>query len=154
MRAVVQRVASARVTSEAEELGAIGPGLLVYVAVGPGDGGGEVGWLAHQLATLRLFPDASGRPDRSLLDVFGEALLVSQFTLYADTRRGRRPSFTGAAGPDVAEPLIRELAAELRRLGISVASGRFGADMQVASINDGPITILLDSEDVRRSRRG
>jgi D-tyrosyl-tRNA(Tyr) deacylase len=153
MRAVVQRVFRARVTVDGEETGAIGLGLLAYVGVAPEDGDDEVAWLASKLATLRIFPDAEGRFDRSLTDVGGAVLLVSQFTLYGDTRRGRRPSFTAAAPPEVAEPLIARLAESLRREGFTVATGRFGAHMLVDAVNDGPVTIILDSTDRDRSRR-
>ncbi len=154
MRAVIQRVTRARVVVEGEVAGEIGPGLLVYAGVAGGDGPDEARWLAHKLAELRVFPDEEGRFDRSLLDVGGAALVVSQFTLLADTRRGRRPSFTDAARPEVAEPLIEQLMAALRALGVSVAGGHFGAHMLVESENDGPVTILLDSADRERPRRG
>ncbi|MCC6238531.1 MAG: D-tyrosyl-tRNA(Tyr) deacylase [Dehalococcoidia bacterium] len=154
MRAVVQRVTSARVTVEGIETGAISLGLLVYLGVAEGDGPAEVEWLARKVAELRIFEDAAGRFDRSLLDVGGAALVVSQFTLLADTRRGRRPSFTEAARPEVAAPLVDAVARALEALGVAVAVGRFGAHMLVESVNDGPVTILLDSADRERPRRG
>jgi len=154
MRAVIQRVTSARVTVEGDEVGAIGRGLLAYVGVGPDDGPDEVVWFASKLTTLRLFPDDAGRFDRSVADVGGAILVVSQFTLYGDTRRGRRPSFTRAALPDVAEPLIEALIASLREAGIEVASGRFGAHMMVDAVNHGPVTLPLDSADRPRPRHG
>jgi len=154
VRAVVQRVARARVTVADGETGAIGAGLLAYVGVGPEDGATEVDWLVSKLTTLRIFPDDAGRFDRSLLDVRGAVLVVSQFTLYGDTRKGRRPSFTGAAPPEVAEPLVEALVVRLRLEGIEVATGRFGAHMLVDAVNDGPVTILLDSDERDRPRRG
>ena len=154
MRAVVQRVRSARVLVGGEVVGAIGPGALVYVGVADGDGEAEAAWLVDKLARLRIFPGDERPIDRSLLDVGGAALVVSQFTLIADTRRGRRPSFTAAAPPDAATPLVAAVADALRALGVEVATGRFGAMMQVESVNDGPVTIVLDSADRERPRRG
>ena len=154
MRAVVQRVTSARVTIDGELSGEIAAGLLVYVGVAEGDGEDEARWLATKIAGLRIFDDDQGRFDHSLLDSGGAALVVSQFTLLADTRRGRRPSFTAAARPEVAEPLVELVTAELRALGVSVAGGRFGAHMAVESENDGPVTITLDSVEMQRPRRG
>ncbi|MEZ4502696.1 MAG: D-aminoacyl-tRNA deacylase [Dehalococcoidia bacterium] len=154
MRAVAQRVSSARVTVDKQETGAIGAGLLVYLGVAAGDSMAEVEWLARKLAELRIFPDAAGRFDRSLLDTGGGALVISQFTLLADTRRGRRPAFTDAAPPPEAEPLVEAFGDALRALGVEVATGRFGAHMQVESTNDGPVTIILDTADRERPRRG
>jgi D-tyrosyl-tRNA(Tyr) deacylase len=154
MRAVAQRVRSARVTVEGEETGTIGPGLLVYLGVTHDDTIEEARWLARKLAELRVFEDEAGRFERSLLDTGGAVLIVSQFTLYADTRRGRRPSFTDAARPEVAAPLVEAVMTELATLGVPVAGGRFGAHMLVESVNDGPVTILLDSADRERPRRG
>jgi D-tyrosyl-tRNA(Tyr) deacylase len=145
MRAVVQRVTRARVTIDGETSGEIAAGLLVYVGVAEGDGEDEAYWLATKVARLRIFDNDEGQFDRSLLDRGGAALIVSQFTLLADTRRGRRPSFAGAARPDVAEPLVELVMAELRALGVTIAGGRFGAHMMVESENDGPVTIQLDS---------
>lgn len=153
MRAVVQRVSSARVSVEDETVGAIERGLLAYVGVGPEDGDADLEWLAAKLTTLRIFPDDDGRFDRSVVDVGGAILVVSQFTLYADTRRGRRPSFTGAAPPEVAEPLVERLVEALRDDGIEVAAGRFGAHMLVEAANDGPVTITLDSAERHLPRR-
>jgi D-aminoacyl-tRNA deacylase len=153
VRAVVQRVSHACVTVDDEETGSIEAGLLTYVGVAPGDSDDEVDWLTAKLATLRIFPDEQGRFDRSLEDTGGAILVVSQFTLYGDTRRGRRPAFTSAAPPEVAEPLIEQLVAALRARGIEVATGRFGAHMLVDAVNDGPVTILLDSADRDRPRR-
>ena len=146
MRAVVQRVEQARVGADAETVGAIGPGLLVYVGVADGDERAQSEWLAKKVAELRIFPGEARAIDRSLLDVGGEALVVSQFTLLADTGRGRRPSFFAAAPPERAEPLVAAVCEELRALGVTVAEGRFGARMAVESTNDGPVTIILDSE--------
>ena len=136
-----------------EVAGEIGAGLLVYVGVADEDGEAEARWLARRLAEMRLFPDAQGRFDRSLLDAGGGALIVSQFTLLADTRRGRRPSFLAAAAPELAAPLVERVMSELRTLGVTVAGGRFGAHMAVESVNDGPVTITLDSDDRERPRR-
>ncbi|HJM75589.1 MAG TPA: D-aminoacyl-tRNA deacylase [Dehalococcoidia bacterium] len=145
MRAVVQRVTRARVTIDGETSGEIAAGLLVYVGVAEGDSEDEACWLATKIAQLRIFDNDEGQFDRSLLDSGGAALVVSQFTLLADTRRGRRPSFTGAARPEVAEPLVEAVMKELRALGVTVAGGRFGSHMMVESENDGPVTIPLDS---------
>ena len=147
MRAVVQRVARARVEAGGEAAGAIGRGLLLYVGVAEGDGRAQAAWLARKAAELRVFPGEARGMDRSLLDAGGEALVVPQFTLLADTRRGRRPSFFGAAPPERAAPLVAAVCEELRALGATVAEGRFGARMAVESVNDGPVTIVLDSED-------
>lgn len=152
MRAVIQRVSEASVTVEGRVVGAIGQGLLILLGVGAGDGEAEAKLLAEKSANLRIFADDEGRFNRSLLDTGGEALVVSQFTLYADTRRGRRPSFSDAAPPEIAAPLVDAFANELRRLGIIVRTGQFGAMMQVALVNDGPVTILLDSATFREPR--
>lgn len=158
MRAVLQRVIRARVSVDGFLIGAIGRGLLVYVGVGEGDGPAQAEWLARRIVELRLFPAderAADRPlDRSLLEVHGAALVVSQFTLYADTRKGRRPSFFGAASPDVAAPLIDALCGHLMAAGVRVASGTFGAHMLVESTNDGPVTIMLDSADREQPGEG
>ena len=154
MRAVLQRVGSSRVLVDGEVVGAIERGVLAYVGVAEGDTPAEAEWLADKIAGLRIFPSDDRPIDRSLLDVGGAALVVSQFTLLADTRRGRRPSFTGAAAPDVAEPLVDAVVEALRGQGIEVATGRFGAMMQVESTNDGPVMIVLDSVDRERPRRG
>ena len=144
MRAVVQRVSSASVRVEGDVVGAIGRGLLVLLGAGRGDTSENVTRLAAKIARLRIFPDESGRFDRSLLDVGGDALVVSQFTLLSDTRKGNRPSFTDAARPEQAEPLVEAFAAALRGSGILVETGEFGAYMQVELVNDGPVTIVLD----------
>jgi D-tyrosyl-tRNA(Tyr) deacylase len=137
-------VIEASVRVDGNEVAAIAAGLVVLVAAGVGDGADAPAQLAGRVARLRVFADSEGRMNRSLLDVGGEALVVSQFTLYADVRRGNRPGFTAAAAPDVGAELVGAFAAELRTLGVPVATGRFGAHMQVALVNDGPVTIWLD----------
>lgn len=147
MRALLQRTTGARVRVGDEVIGEIGRGLVVLVGVGPGDDEATAQALARRIAELRIFDDAAGRTNLSLVDVDGAALVVSQFTLYADTRRGRRPGFTGAADPDLAERLYLRLAEALRGHGVPVATGRFGAPMAVELVNDGPFTIWLDTAD-------
>jgi D-tyrosyl-tRNA(Tyr) deacylase len=144
MRAVVQRVSAARVVVAGEVVGEIGAGLCILLGVGREDGEAEAKRLAGRVARLRIFENEDGRFDRSLLDVGGEALVVSQFTLIADTSKGNRPSFTAAAPPEQAEPLYEVFCAALRELGVGVATGRFGARMAVELVNDGPVTIVLD----------
>ena len=134
-------------------LGAIGLGLVVYVGIADGDDEAEARRMAQKTAGLRIFNDAEGRFNLSLLDTRAEALVVSQFTLFADARRGRRPSFDAAARPEVAEPLVEAYAQALEALGVRVARGRFGAHMQVESVNDGPVTVILDSAELDRPRR-
>ncbi len=146
MRAVLQRVRRAKVTVEGEATGEIGAGWLVLLGVAPDDNQKQVEWLADKIANLRAFADDDGKMNRSVLDVGGSVLAVSQFTLYADCRKGRRPSFVGAALPAVAEPLYEAFVIALKALGVPVATGRFAADMQVELVNDGPVTIVLDSE--------
>ncbi|MDQ3766825.1 MAG: D-aminoacyl-tRNA deacylase [Actinomycetota bacterium] len=146
MRAVVQRVGRARVVIEERSVGSVGRGVLVLVGVSPRDGDDEVRWLADKVANLRIFSDGAGKMNRSLLDIGGEALVVSQFTLYGDARKGRRPSFVHAAAGPNAERLYKDVAGSLESMGVTTATGEFGADMQVESINDGPVTILLDSD--------
>ena len=145
MRALIQRVSEASVEVDGERIAAIGRGLLVLVAAGAGDGPEAPAQLAAKVARLRIFADADGRMNRSITDVAGEALVVSQFTLYADVRRGNRPGFTAAAPPELGERLVDAFAAALRDLGVPVASGRFGAHMHVGLVNDGPVTIWLES---------
>lgn len=147
MRAVVQRVSEAAVEVAGETVGRIDRGLLVLVGVSIADGPADADWLADRLVGLRIFADAEGRFDASVQDVAGAVLLVSQFTLCADTRKGRRPSFTGAARPEQAEPLYRRVADGVAARGVPIGTGRFGAHMQVRSVNDGPVTILLDSRE-------
>ena len=145
MRALLQRVTRAAVRVDGATVGAIDRGLVVLVGVGPDDDETVAEALARQVAELRIFADEEGRTNRSLLAVAGGALVVSQFTLFADTRRGRRPGFTGAAPPDQAERLYERFASALAGLGVSVATGRFGASMAVELVNDGPFTIWLDT---------
>lgn len=154
MKAVIQRVSRASVQVEGKTVGAIGRGLVVLLGVAQGDGVDDARRLAQKTAEMRIFEDAEGRFNLSLLDTGGEALVVSQFTLLADTRRGRRPSFTEAAPPEVAEALVGEFEEALRGLGVPVAGGRFRAHMLVELVNDGPVTIILDTADLQRPRRG
>ena len=142
---MVSRVDWARVVVGGEVAGEIGPGLLVLVGVGHDDGPAEAGWLAGKVAALRVFDDEAGQMNRSLTEAGGGALVVSQFTLYGDARRGRRPSYVAAARPEQAAPLVDAVAAALAGSGVPVAQGRFGAHMRVESAGDGPVTILLDS---------
>lgn len=146
MRAVVQRVLQASVTLDGTVTAAIGPGLLVLLGVEPADTGADIEWLSGKLARLRIFSDDAGLMNRSLQDTGGEALVVSQFTLFASTKKGNRPSYSQAARPEVAIPLyeafVRRLAADL---GKPVRTGEFGADMKVALVNDGPVTIIIDT---------
>ena len=143
MRAIVQRVSQASVTVAGEQVGAIGPGLLVLLGVEHDDDVAGSVSLAGKIARLRIFADDAGHMNRSVQDTAGAVLAVSQFTLLADTRKGNRPSFIRAAPPEVAEPLFEAFAEALRALGVEVATGRFGRSMQVALINDGPVTIVL-----------
>ena len=146
MRAVVQRVEQASVTVDGQVTGEVGAGLLVLLGVAPGDGPEQSVWLANKLAGLRIFPDDEGRMNRSLLDIGGGALVVSQFTLYGDCRKGRRPSFVRAAPPELAEPLYERFCDDLTAAGVShVGRGVFGAHMDVALVNDGPVTLVLDT---------
>ncbi|HUQ78179.1 MAG TPA: D-aminoacyl-tRNA deacylase [Patescibacteria group bacterium] len=147
MRALLQRTTGARVRVAGEVVGSVGAGLVVLLGVGPDDDDDVADGLARRVTELRIFDDAGGRTNLSLMDVGGEVLVVSQFTLYADTRRGRRPGFTGAAAPEQAERLYLRVADALRALGVVVATGRFGAVMEVELVNDGPFTIWLDTAD-------
>ncbi|WP_298407276.1 D-aminoacyl-tRNA deacylase [uncultured Chloroflexus sp.] len=153
MRAVIQRVSEASVTVNGSVVGAIGHGLLILLGVTQTDTLADVDLLAEKIAHLRIFGDHEGKFNLSLIDVGGAALVVSQFTLYADTRKGRRPSFTAAARPEIAEPLVDAFADALRARAIPVATGVFGAMMHVALINDGPVTIVIDSAELRLPRR-
>lgn len=145
MRAVVQRVSSASVAVDGRVVGAIEAGLCVLLGVAAGDGPDEADWLARRVARLRVFPNDEGRFDRSVLDVGGAALVVSQFTLIADTAKGNRPSFAGAAPPELAEPLYARFRAVLEQEGVPTAAGSFGAHMAVSLVNDGPVTIVLET---------
>jgi D-aminoacyl-tRNA deacylase len=146
MRAVVQRVQHASVVVGDETVSDIGFGLVVLLGIAASDSIGECDRLAAKIARLRIFKDDGGRLDRSLVDVAGEALVVSQFTLVADTRKGTRPSFTDAAAPDLAEPLYERFCEALGELGVPVQTGVFGARMEVSLVNDGPVTVVLDIE--------
>lgn len=146
MRAVVQRVLGASVRVEGRKVGTIAAGLLVYLGIGREDGPDDLDWMAAKIPELRIFSDEEGAMNRSLLDSGGAILLVSQFTLLADARKGRRPSFSEAAPNEAAIPLYEGIAHAWIEAGISVERGVFGADMKVESINDGPVTILLDSK--------
>lgn len=146
MRAVAQRVSSARVIVAGDVVGEIGPGLLVYLGAGRRDGEAEADWMAAKLAGLRIFADEADRMSRDVREAGGSVLVVSQFTLYGDVRRGRRPSFDDAGEPERARELYERACAKLRELGLSVATGRFRAMMDVQCSVDGPVTILIDSE--------
>ena len=145
MRAVIQRVREASVSVDGEIVGAIGAGLVILIGVTHGDDESDARWLAQKIATLRIFEDDSGKFNRSVIDVHAAALIVSQFTLYADARRGRRPDFIDAARPEIAEPLIERFVALLHEQGLQVETGKFQARMLVKIFNDGPVTIILDS---------
>jgi D-tyrosyl-tRNA(Tyr) deacylase len=147
VRAVLQRVSTALVTVDGRRIGAIGKGLLVLLGIAAADQESDADWLLDKLADLRIFENEDGKFDRSLRDVNGELLVVSQFTLLADTRKGRRPSFSAAAPPEQAVPLYQHLVARARAQGLTVATGEFGARMQVELVNDGPVTVILDSKE-------
>lgn len=149
MKAVIQRVQHASVVAAGETVGQIGPGLLVLLGAGRDDTEEDVRYIARKVAEMRIFSDAEGKFNLSLGDTGGSILLVSQFTLYADTRKGRRPSFTDAAAPEHAEALVERCAHLWREAGITVETGRFGAHMDVSLLNDGPVTIILQSGDRR-----
>jgi D-aminoacyl-tRNA deacylase len=146
MRAVLQRVSRARVLVEGEVVGAIGPGLLVLLGVAPNDAPADVTWLADKVVGLRIFADAEGKMNRSVAEIGGSVLVVSQFTLYGDCRKGRRPSFIGAAPPEIAVPLYEAFVEAVQALGVPTAMGRFGAMMEVELVNAGPVTLILDSK--------
>ena len=145
MRAVIQRVTQARVVVSGEVVGEIGNGLLVLLGVGRDDTEEDARLVARKVAEMRIFSDTGGKSNLSLGDIGGSVLLVSQFTLYADTRKGRRPSFIDAAPPDVAQTLVTRCAELMREAGVPTETGRFGAHMEVSLLNDGPVTILLDT---------
>ncbi len=144
MRLLIQRVSQASVTVEQQTISKIGKGLLILLGVGHGDGESQAAFLAEKTANLRIFEDEQGKTNLSVLDVQGEAIVVSQFTLYADTRKGRRPSFIDAALPEVAAPLVERFVELLRSHGVPTQTGQFGADMKVEIHNDGPVTIWLE----------
>jgi D-aminoacyl-tRNA deacylase len=145
MRAIIQRVTHAQVDVEGETISKIGLGYMVLLGVGRDDAEEDARWVARKVAEMRLFADSEGKTNLALGDVGGAVLLISQFTLYADTRKGRRPSFIDAAPPDLAQALVERTAELLREAGIHVETGRFGAHMEVSLLNDGPVTIWLDS---------
>jgi len=145
MRAVLQRVSRAKVTVDGEATGEIGHGWLVLLGIAPADDKKEIDWLAEKIANLRAFADTEGKMNLSVQDVCASVLVVSQFTLYGDCLKGRRPGFTGAAPPAVAEPLYEQFVIALKALGVPVATGRFAADMQVELVNDGPVTFVIDT---------
>ena len=153
MRAVLQRVRSASVSIGGEAVGKIGKGFLVLLGISPEDTEREGDFLLDKLLGLRVFEDENGKMNRSLMDCAGELLVVSQFTLYADCRKGRRPSFTGAARPETAVPLYERFLAGARAAGVPTECGEFGADMLVSLENDGPVTILLDTDELMPGKR-
>jgi D-aminoacyl-tRNA deacylase len=154
MRACIQRVSEAQVTVDGAVTGRIGRGLVVLLGVAQGDGSAEARWLAEKCVGLRVFEDDAGKMNRSLDEVGGAMLVVSQFTLLGDCRKGRRPSFVGAAEPQVAEELYEEFVAHVRAQGIEVATGRFRASMHVALVNDGPVTLWIDTAERGGRERG
>jgi D-tyrosyl-tRNA(Tyr) deacylase len=151
VRAVVQRVAEASCRVDGEIVGAIGPGLVVLLGVGTGDREADADQLADKVLHLRVFSDEAGQMNRSVIDVSGGLLVVSQFTLLGDVRKGRRPSFTGAASPEMAEPMVEHFAEALRQTGIHTETGVFAATMEVELVNDGPVTLVLEVRDGRVS---
>lgn len=152
MRALIQRISSARVRVGSEVTGEVGPGLLVFLGVGRDDSPAELGQLAEKIVNLRIFEDEQGKMNRSVQEVDGEIMVVSQFTLYADCRKGRRPNFLEAAPPELGRELYEQFITVLREKGVRVATGRFGADMAVELTNDGPVTIMLDTADWVKAR--
>lgn len=154
MRAVIQRVKKGSVSIEGEVVGRCGPGFVILLGVGQGDSQVQADYLAAKIAGLRVFEDAEGKMNLAITELNppGQLLVISQFTLYADTRKGRRPSFIMAAPPEVASPLVDYFGEKLRATGLQVETGRFGAEMLVEILNDGPVTIILDTADVNPSR--
>lgn len=144
MRAVLQRVRRGSVLVADQRVAEIGPGMVILLGIGPQDGESQARYLAEKIANLRIYEDEAGKMNRSLVETGGEAIVVSQFTLYADTRKGRRPSFTDAALPEAARPLVERFADLLRQLGVPTQTGEFGAHMLVEIENDGPVTIVMD----------
>ena len=153
MKALLQRVSRASVTVEGDSVGSIDTGLCLFLCVEQEDTSEDADYLKEKTLHLRIFPDDAGRFDRSILNIAGGLLVISQFTLAADTRKGRRPGFTRAAQPEVAEPMLEYFIEQCRASGLNVETGRFGAHMQVELCNDGPVTIWLDSRDRNTSRR-
>ncbi|MEO0531106.1 MAG: D-aminoacyl-tRNA deacylase [Planctomycetota bacterium] len=145
MRAVIQRVSEASVTVDGKVIGQIGPGLMVLLGVADGDTEAQAGWMADKLVGLRIFEDDEGKMNRSVADTGGQMLVVSQFTLLGDCRKGRRPSFVGAAPPEVANPLYERFCELVRAAGITVATGRFRTEMRVSIVNEGPVTLVIES---------
>ena len=153
MRAVIQRVSQASVQVDGEQVGKIGPGILMLLGVEEGDGDADLAYIVQKTIHLRIFPDENDKMNLSLMDIGGEALVVSQFTLYADCKKGNRPSFIAAGRPEISEPLYESFVHELIALGVEkVATGQFGADMQVYIQNDGPVTIVLDTDEIMPKR--
>ena len=152
MRAVIQRVTHASVSIDGAEKAAMGEGLLILLGVTHGDGEKEADYLAAKCAGLRIFRDSEDKMNRSVTDVGGQALVVSQFTLYSDCRKGKRPTFVAAARPETAIPLYERFVAKLREMGLTVGTGQFGADMQVSLLNDGPVTILMDTDEMMKKQ--
>ncbi len=150
MRALLQRVSHASVTVDKQVVGQIGTGLLILLGIGHGDSEAQIKTMTEKIVHLRIFEDGEGKMNRSLLDIGGQALVVSQFTLYADARKGRRPGYTDAAPPALAEPLVERFKDVIESFGVKVADGVFGTYMQVELLNDGPVTIWLDSEQLQR----
>jgi D-tyrosyl-tRNA(Tyr) deacylase len=146
MRAVVQRVSRAKVDIESQTVGEVGRGLLVLLGVTHDDTTEDARWLAEKIVGLRIFPDADGKMNRDVMEAGGGVLVVSQFTLFGDCRKGRRPSFVAAAPPPIAVPLYEAFLQAVQSLGVPTAAGRFGADMQVELVNDGPVTLIIDSK--------
>ncbi|MGA1581944.1 MAG: D-aminoacyl-tRNA deacylase [Saprospiraceae bacterium] len=147
MRVLIQRVEKASVTVQGEVIGKIGAGLLIFLGIEEADGAEDIQWLVRKISQLRIFPDTDGIMNHSVIDVVGELMVVSQFTLHASTKKGNRPSYIKSARPEIAVPLYRQFIEELKSAsGRPVASGKFGADMKVALINDGPVTIWIDSK--------
>ncbi len=144
MKVILQRVSHGRVFVDDQTIAEIGQGLVILLGIGPQDSKEQITYLVEKIANMRIFEDEQGKFNRSLLDVQGSAIVVSQFTLYADTRKGRRPSFTAAAPPEIASPLVDEFAKQLRELGVTTQTGEFGAHMLVEIVNDGPVTISLE----------
>ena len=153
MRAILTRVSSASVTIDGEVVGKIGKGFLILLGVGPEDTEKECRVLAEKALSLRIFEDENGKMNLGLDQVGGEVLVVSQFTLYGNCRKGRRPSFTGAAGPELGNKLYEQFLADCASLGYTPQHGQFGADMKVASVNDGPVTLILDTDELLEARR-
>ena len=147
MRALIQRVTYGKVTVAGRTVAEIGAGLVILLGIAPGDGDPEIDYLTRKIAEMRIFEDEAGKLNRSVCDVGGEAIVVSQFTLYANTRKGRRPSFNRAARPEIAEPLVERFAQKLAARGVPTQTGEFGAYMQVEIHNDGPVTIWMERED-------